>query len=743
MKTALMACFVAAAGAWGQVQLREQDASVKLTEGLTISGVGSWGRRTINTDALVAAMIDEDARAAFAPSSAKFDPPEAGDVLAGTEKAWSEVKANAEGAFSDLPRGSYVLVRVQSDTDRAMLLHATGNSVVYVNGEPRIGDMYGHGFVKLPVAIRRGENVLVFGHAGRGGMRAVLEAPTAMLGVIDGDITKPDAAFRVESLVPADCYFDGVGVPIYNATAAPQRVRIGKSSGSIAPMGVAKLPVATCGMSQGASHKEWNEGPTSNYEIRVDGVPTPIGSFSVKFEHREWFGIHNRTFRSEIDGSFQYVAIVRETKPQSDEHAANDPALVLSLHGASVEATSQAASYAPKPDMLIACPTNRRPFGFDWEDWGRLDALEALAFVQREYSTDPDRVYLTGHSMGGHGTWQLGVLYPEKFAAVAPSAGWLSFDSYAGARGQQAGEAEGDANARAMRGARDSSDTLNFFDNLRGRGIYILHGDADDNVPVSEARAAREKLLAMGLKEGEDFGYHEQPGAGHWWDAPVNGEDLPGAACLDWPAIFETFRKHTLSAQREARAKEQRELVVPPLDARGFPKGSFKRAFDRRFVMIYGSAGTPEENAWALAKARFDADQWWYRANGYAYVLRDDDAEVESLAKNMAHNVILYGNADTNRAWRLLMPDTIRVSRSEVRIVNEEGEQTWTGDDLGVLLAHSDGDRTIGVIAGTGLSGSRALDRMPYFLSGTGFPSQLVMRSAVWRDGMRGVLHAR
>jgi dienelactone hydrolase len=417
--------------------------------------------------------------------------------------------------------------------------------------------------------------------------------------------------------------------------------------------------------------------------------------------------------------------------------------LVLSLHGASVEATSQAASYAPKPDMLIACPTNRRPFGFDWEDWGRLDALEALAFVQREYTTDPDRVYLTGHSMGGHGTWQLGVLYPEKFAAIAPSAGWLSFDSYAGARGQQAGEAEGDANARAMRGARDSSDTLNFFDNLRGRGIYILHGDADDNVPVSEARAAREKLLAMGLKEGEDFGYHEQPGAGHWWDAPVNGEDLPGAACLDWPAIFETFRKHTLSAQREARAKEKQELVVPPLDARGFPKGSFKRAFDRRFVMIYGSAGTPEENAWALAKARFDADQWWYRANGYAYVLRDDDAEVESLAKNMAHNVILYGNADTNRAWRLLMPDTIRVSRGEVRIVNEEGEQTWTGDDLGVLLAHSDGDRTIGVIAGTGLSGSRALDRMPYFLSGTGFPSQLVMRSAVWRDGMRGVLHAR
>jgi poly(3-hydroxybutyrate) depolymerase len=561
-------------------------------------------------------------------------------------------------------------------------------------------------------------------------MRAVLEAVTGVPKVLDGDVTQA-GDFDFESILPHFL----VGLPVANPSDQIAKLQVTADpptplktpQWSIQPWFIAKLPLGLI----------INEHPSSEaVKILVGGE-----SHTLRISKYDENVMHSRTFVSEIDASVQYVSIVPEN---NQDLALNlNPALVLSLHGASVEATSQAASYAAKPDMLIACPTNRRPFGFDWEDWGRLDALEALAFVQREYATDPDRVYLTGHSMGGHGTWQLGVLYPEKFAAVAPSAGWLSFDSYAGARGQQAGEAEGDANARAMRGARDSSDTLEFFDNLRGRGIYILHGDADDNVPVSEARAAREKLLAMGLKEGEDFGYHEQPGAGHWWDAPVNGEDLPGAACLDWPAIFETFRKHTLSAQREARAKEKQELVVPPLDARGFPKGSFKRAFDRRFVMIYGSAGTPEENAWALAKARFDADQWWYRANGYAYVLRDDDAEVESLAKNMAHNVILYGNADTNRAWRLLMPDTIRVSRGEVRIVNEEGEQTWTGDDLGVLLAHSDGDRTIGVIAGTGLSGSRALDRMPYFLSGTGFPSQLVLRSAVWRDGMRGVLHAR
>jgi len=32
--------------------------------------------------------------------------------------------------------------------------------------------------------------------------------------------------------------------------------------------------------------------------------------------------------------------------------------------------------------------------------------------------------------MGGHGAWQIGSLYPDRFAAIGPSAGWLSFDSY-------------------------------------------------------------------------------------------------------------------------------------------------------------------------------------------------------------------------------------------------------------------------------------------------------------------------
>jgi len=74
-------------------------------------------------------------------------------------------------------------------------------------------------------------------------------------------------------------------------------------------------------------------------------------------------------------------------------------AFVLSVHGAAVEATNQAGSYENKSWAHIVAPTNRRSYGFDWEDWGRLDALEVMADFTRRYPTDPERVYLTGHSI--------------------------------------------------------------------------------------------------------------------------------------------------------------------------------------------------------------------------------------------------------------------------------------------------------------------------------------------------------
>ncbi len=129
---------------------------------------------------------------------------------------------------------------------------------------------------------------------------------------------------------------------------------------------------------------------------------------------------HRETFFSNIDGSLQYFGVNPAQKPDRTN------ALVLSLHGAGVEAIGQASAYGSKDWCTLVAPTNRRPYGFDWEDIGRLDALEVLDIAKKEFPHDPESVHLTGHSMGGHGTWSIGTLYPDLFASIAPSAAWIS-----------------------------------------------------------------------------------------------------------------------------------------------------------------------------------------------------------------------------------------------------------------------------------------------------------------------------
>jgi hypothetical protein len=144
------------------------------------------------------------------------------------------------------------------------------------------------------------------------------------------------------------------------------------------------------------------------------------------------------------------------------------------------------------------------------------------------FGVDPTRVYLTGHSMGGHGTWQFGVHHHGRFAVIGPSAGWDSFYTYGGAAKPQGPIAR----------ARAHSDTSHFIGNVRDRAVYVLHGTADDNVPWGEGKAMRAKAA----QHSGDVQHHWQVGAGHWWDGDV-GE---GADCVDWPPLFALMQERTL-----------------------------------------------------------------------------------------------------------------------------------------------------------------------------------------------------
>jgi pimeloyl-ACP methyl ester carboxylesterase len=541
---------------------------------------------------------------------------------------------------------------------------------------------------------------------------------------------------------------------------------------------------------------------------RTDGgTRKTIDAATLPLQVRQPDQTHQRTFVSSLDGSVQYFALV-PAQPALDRRR---PGLVLSLHGAGVEARGQAACYAPKMGLHVVTPTNRRPFGFDWEDWGRLDALEVLDLAGQELDTDPRRTYLTGHSMGGHGTWHLGVTYPDRFAAIGPSAGWISFWSYAGAQRV----ADPSPVVELVQRAANASDTLALARNCALHGVYVLHGDADDNVPVEQARAMRKTLAEF----HGDFVYHEQRGAGHWW----------GNACVDWPEMFEFFGRRSIPASASVREVEFRtaspgvsgwchwvgidaqrkamrvskveirhdpakrafvgktdniarlvldlahlkdkgplrvaldgeqlenipwpltgdrlwlehdgkkwQVSEPPLASRkGMRRyGPFKDVFRSRMLFVYGTRGTAAENAWTLAKARYDAEQFWYRGNGSVDVIADSAFDPK---KEPDRNVVLYGNADSNAAWKALLSDgPVQVRRGKLKL----GTREESGNDLACLfLRPRPGSDTalVGAVSGTGLPGLRLTDRLPYFVSGVAYPDWIVLDGMSLTRGVEGI----
>lgn len=508
------------------------DAPLVLREALRIDRAGTAARSLVHTDAVEALLVADEW---LAPRpGAELELPDR------TMRRFVRVEAGEDGVFAGevATRGAYLSCRVRADGPRVALLAASGHDFVYVNGELRPGDPYGFGFVALPVALRDGANELLF-RASRGRFLARLLPPKAPAYVAEADATLPD-------LLRGGVDGEGsvwAAVVVVNARPGALKGRV-RARWADEPGATSDGPVEVPGLSVGKvtfrlPTRASLEGPSAPLRVDLldaDGAPVEGGAGAFSLVVRGEGEVVRRTYRSEVDGSaLPYAVSPPEGRPVRS--------LVLSLHGAGVDDLSQARAYGRRAFDVVVCPTNRRPFGFDWEDWGRRDALEALAAATKAWRPDPSRVFLTGHSMGGHGTWQLGVLFPDRFAGVAPSAGWRSFSTYGGGA-----PASADPVAAMLARAASPSDTTAYVGNLARSAVYVLHGDADDNVPVSEARAMRAALAPI----VPDLHAHEQPGAGHWWDL----SDAPGADCVDWPPIFDLFSRRRLPAADEVRVVE-------------------------------------------------------------------------------------------------------------------------------------------------------------------------------------------
>ncbi|MDG2020962.1 MAG: prolyl oligopeptidase family serine peptidase [Phycisphaerales bacterium] len=490
-------------------------------EYLVIDRVGKGGRRPVHTDAIEKSIVD-----------GSWETPEPGDAvdIEGIPRIWQTRTAGEDGWLQDdLLRGGYAVTVVDRSEAGPAMLEARGHSLVYVNGEPRPGDPYANGTLRLPVMLDAGPNEFLFS-VGRGRLNArLVDVPRDSEGdpktffFTGVDDTIPDAVAGLPIEAPAGVVVANIGdewapnTSILVTGPGGEEVAIGMPS--IPPGSVRKIPIRLLAVSRpGAKTVDFK------VELIDAGRIEPLDSRTVQVRVVEPGQTRKVTFRSEIDDTVQFYGLVPSSAPPPAE---GDPSgglgLILSLHGAGVNARGQAGAYAPKEFAHVVTPTNRREFGFDWEDWGRLDALEVLEHARRMLGTQPARQWVTGHSMGGHGTWHAAAHHPDLFAAAAPSAGWISFDTYGSERLR--GDDSPSSIPSIMARAANPSDTLLLKNNLDELGIYVLHGDADDNVPVDQARTMREHLGGF----HPDFAYYEQPGAGHWW----------GNRCVDWPPLMQ------------------------------------------------------------------------------------------------------------------------------------------------------------------------------------------------------------
>ena len=137
----------------------------------------------------------------------------------------------------------------------------------------------------------------------------------------------------------------------------------------------------------------------------------------------------------------------RLLKPHNYDAAKKYP-LVLFLHGAGERGDDNAAQLRHGASLFInpyvrekyacfvvapQCPVEQKWADIDWASDAPVQpekvspsmalTLAAIEALQKEFSIDSDRLYVTGLSMGGYGTWDLITRFPEKWAAAAPICG--------------------------------------------------------------------------------------------------------------------------------------------------------------------------------------------------------------------------------------------------------------------------------------------------------------------------------
>ncbi|UCF85486.1 MAG: prolyl oligopeptidase family serine peptidase [Desulfobacteraceae bacterium] len=179
--------------------------------------------------------------------------------------------------------------------------------------------------------------------------------------------------------------------------------------------------------------------------------------------------------------------------------------LMLFLHGAGERGSDLEKVKVHGPPKIVE---NRKDFPFilvspqcpegDWWTEKVEVLINLVDDIVARYEVDKKRIYLTGLSMGGYGTWALASAYPDRFAAIAPICG---------------------------EGSRIMSLKL------KDIPIWVFHGAKDEVVPLKES----EEMVNAIRNSGGDVKFTIYPNAGHdSWTESYNN-----------PKLYDWFLEHS------------------------------------------------------------------------------------------------------------------------------------------------------------------------------------------------------
>jgi pimeloyl-ACP methyl ester carboxylesterase len=204
--------------------------------------------------------------------------------------------------------------------------------------------------------------------------------------------------------------------------------------------------------------------------------------------------------------SYPYLSYLPEGY---DRDTARKWPLVIYLHGGSDRGTDLKKLYSSGipdqvyrgrefPFVMLApqCPEHLR---WSTDDWFEAFYEDATA----RYRIDAGRVYLTGPSLGGSGTWYIAARYPETFAAIAPMSGFTSHLDYI------------DKN----------------IDKLLDLPVWTFHGKVDTVVAFEET----ERIVRRLEGRNRNLKFSAEPDLGHW----IHWQVYPGRKIYDWFLRYE------------------------------------------------------------------------------------------------------------------------------------------------------------------------------------------------------------